>query len=298
MEKEGHYIAVGAFVILTTVLLVMSIMIIVSNKNEVKSQRYEILFKGSVAGLGEGGEVRYLGVRVGTVYAIDLVPDSPKLVSVLIDIRQTVPIYNNSVAQLKLQGITGVAYIELFQEGVDQTPVRTPADKNKYPQIKAKDSDLAQVLQSLPLLIEDVNTLVSRANAALSANNLQHLRSTLEQLDKVAQSLPAAVDQFDRTLAELELGITEIKPGVLATLKAMQETAHNTARITQLTEKLYQRNTAQLNFAASNGLQDLGALIEESRTMVIELRRLTEKLERDPSQIIYQTQPGGIKVAQ
>ncbi|MCG6887463.1 MAG: MlaD family protein [Proteobacteria bacterium] len=298
MEKEGHYIAVGAFVILTTVLLVMSIMIIVSNKNEVKSQRYEILFKGSVAGLGEGGEVRYLGVRVGTVYAIDLVPDSPKLVSVLIDIRQTVPIYNNSVAQLKLQGITGVAYIELFQEGVDQTPVRTPADKNKYPQIKAKDSDLAQVLQSLPLLIEDVNSLVSRANAALSANNLQHLRSTLEQLDKVAQSLPAAVDQFDRTLAELELGITEIKPGVLATLKAMQETAHNTARITQLTEKLYQRNTAQLNFAASNGLQDLGALIEESRTMVIELRRLTEKLERDPSQIIYQTQPGGIKVAQ
>jgi len=285
-------------VILTTVLLVMSIMIIVANKNEEKTQRYEILFKGSVAGLGEGGEVRYLGVRVGKVYTIDLVPDRPKLVSVLIDIKETVPIYKNSVAQLKLQGITGVAFIELYQEGVDQTPVKIPGDKKKYPQIKAKDSDLAQVLQSLPLLIEDVNMLVSRASAALSSNNLQHLSSTLEQLDKVAQQLPAAVDQFDRTLAELELSITEIRPGVLATLKEMQDTAHNTARITKLTEKLYQRNTAQLNFAASNGLQDLGALIEESRTMVIELRRLTEKLERDPSQIIYQTQPGGMKVAQ
>jgi phospholipid/cholesterol/gamma-HCH transport system substrate-binding protein len=297
MEKEGHYIAVGAFVILTTVLLVMFIMIIVSSKNEVKSQRYEILFKGSVAGLSEGGEVRYLGVRVGKVYAIDLVPDRPKLVSVLIDIRQTVPIYQSSVAQLELQGITGVSYIELFQEGVDRTPVEIPTDKNTYPQIRARESNLAQLLQGLPLLIEDIDSLVSRANAALSANNLQHLSRTLEQLDKVAQKLPATVDQLDRTLAEVERGVTEVRPGILKTLKAIKKAADSTGRITARTEKLYRHNTAQLNYAVTNGLQDLEELVEESRATVIEMRKLVDKLERDPSQLIYPAQAGGMEVA-
>lgn len=298
MEKEGHYIAVGAFVILTTVLLILFIMLIVSSKNEVATRRYEILFKGSVAGLSEGGEVRYLGVRVGRVHRIDLVPDSPRLVTVLIDIRETVPIYRNTVAKLELQGITGVSYIELLQEGVGRIPIEEPEDEDRYPQIRAKESDLAQLLQGLPLLIEDASTLLSRANAVLSADNLQHLSDIMENLDRTTERLPATVAQLDRTLLAVEHGIADLKPDVLGTLKAMKETTDNLVRITELTESLYRNNTAQVNFAVSNGLQEVGALVEESRAMVSELRRLTEKLQRDPSQILYQTRPGGMEVAQ
>ncbi|HID48614.1 MAG TPA: MCE family protein, partial [Chromatiales bacterium] len=281
-----------------TVLLILFIALIVSSKNEVASRRYEILFKGSVAGLSEGGEVRYLGVRVGRVHRIDLVPDSPKLVSVLIDIRETVPIYRNTVAKLELQGITGVSYIELLQEGVGRIPIKAPEDEDRYPQIRAQDSDLAQLLQGLPLLIEDASTLLSRANAVLNADNLQHLSEILENLDRTTARLPAAVAQLDKTLAAVETGIVEIKPEVLDALKAMKETTDNLVRITELTEILYRDNTAQVNFAVSNGLQEVGALVEESRAMISGLRRLTEKLERDPSQIIYQTRPGGMEVAQ
>jgi phospholipid/cholesterol/gamma-HCH transport system substrate-binding protein len=86
--------------------------------------RYEIYFDGSVSGLAEGGPVRYLGVDVGRVVRIRIDGRAANRVQVVADIESTTPVSDRTLAQLSLQGITGLLYIDLQQQ---RTSRRTPA---------------------------------------------------------------------------------------------------------------------------------------------------------------------------
>jgi len=70
-------------------------------------------FTGDVTGLGVGSAVRYRGVPVGTVRDIRLDPTNVEQVQVLMDVSADAPIKEDTIAQLALQGITGVAFIQL-----------------------------------------------------------------------------------------------------------------------------------------------------------------------------------------
>lgn len=298
MEKEGYYAAVGAFVLMAIILLIGFISIIAGSKKVVETQRYEIQFSGSVSGLDEGSEVRYLGVKVGRVYQIGLVPDRPRLVSVMVDIKKDVPIYTSTVAQLRLQGITGISYVELAQEGTQHIPVDIPPEEDKYPRIKARDSELEQLFQALPLLVDDLGEFIVRANEVLSDENIHHVRNVMQSLDTASGQLSGTLKSLETAMNEVSISARELRPDMVDTLKSMNEATENLVRITELTQVLYEHNKAQVNSLMSNDLQEIAALIEESKMMVVEIRKLAEKLERDPSQVIYRQQQGGMEVAQ
>jgi phospholipid/cholesterol/gamma-HCH transport system substrate-binding protein len=89
--------------------------------------RYEIYFDGSVSGLSEGGAVRYLGVDVGRVVRLRLDPRAADRVQVIVDIDSTAPVSDRTLAQLSLQGVTGLLYLDLLLE----------SEKNPYPRVMA-----------------------------------------------------------------------------------------------------------------------------------------------------------------
>ncbi len=78
--------------------------------------RYEIYFDGSVSGLSEGGQVRYLGVDIGRVARIRVDRAPP------IACRcwwTSIPRRRSRHArwrELSLQGVTGLLYIDLQQQ--------------------------------------------------------------------------------------------------------------------------------------------------------------------------------------
>ncbi len=81
--------------------------------------RYEIYFDGTVSGLTEGGPVRYLGVDVGRVQRIRIDPRADNRVQIVADIDSTTPVSDRTLAQLSLQGVTGLLYIDLQQQRSD-----------------------------------------------------------------------------------------------------------------------------------------------------------------------------------
>ena len=95
--------------------------------------RYEIYFDGSVSGLSEGGPVRYLGVDVGRVVRIRIDPRAADRVQVIADIDATTPISERTLAQLSLQGVTGLLYIDLQQQ-------RCRADTAAHPGARSRAS--------------------------------------------------------------------------------------------------------------------------------------------------------------
>ena len=67
----------------------------------------------SVAGLNLNAPVKFNGVDVGKVRDIQLDPANPERVRLMFAIERGTPIKEDTVAVLKTQGLTGIAYVEL-----------------------------------------------------------------------------------------------------------------------------------------------------------------------------------------
>src|SRR5258708_34765199 len=87
MEREANYVAVGAFVLLIAVMAALVVYWYSDSGDQRSYIRYEIYFDGSVSGLSEGGQVRYLGVDVGRVGRIRLDRRAADRVRVMHDIE-------------------------------------------------------------------------------------------------------------------------------------------------------------------------------------------------------------------
>src|SRR5262245_28870597 len=110
MEREANYAAVGAFVVAVVVLAGLFVYWYSDARDHRDYTRYEIYFDGSVSGLTRGAPVRYLGVDVGRVFTMRIDPRDSSRVQVVADIDSTTPISTKTVAELSLQGVTGVLF--------------------------------------------------------------------------------------------------------------------------------------------------------------------------------------------
>jgi len=296
MEKEGYYIAVGAFVMLALGLLIMFIAIISGREPETQLRRYEVRFTGSVAGLDVGGEVRYLGVKVGKVAAIRLVPDKPREVSVIIEVDSRVPIYGNTIAKLQLQGITGISFVELRKEGPGREPLPAPPP-GQLPRIKGANSDLEQLARSLPELLDSADEVMDRVSDVLSDQNIAQFGVLVRELAHTAEVLPGAVAQFESTLREYRLAARETRPAMVQVLARLNEVAKELESISKRTEALYAHNAAALNATLGGGSERVERLLEDSQYLISEMRRLTRRLEENPSLLISSPPPRGVEIA-
>src|ERR1700758_1271764 len=115
MERSANYAAVGAFVLLVTLIGALFVYWYSDTREHRNYSRYEVYFDGTVSGLERGASVRYLGVGVGRVLDIRIDPRYSSRVMVIVDIDASAPISDMTVAELSLQGVTGLLYIDLLR---------------------------------------------------------------------------------------------------------------------------------------------------------------------------------------
>ena len=108
MEREANYAAVGAFVLVVALAAALFVYWYSGTSVHRKYDHYEIYFNGSVSGLEQGAAVRYLGVRVGRVVEMRIDPRDAGRVEVIAAIDSTTPISPRTLAELDLQGVTGL----------------------------------------------------------------------------------------------------------------------------------------------------------------------------------------------
>jgi len=152
MEREANYAAVGAFVLLLVAMAGAFVYWYSDTRDKRDYARYEIYFDGSVSGLSEGGSVRYLGVDIGRVRRIRLDGRAADRVMVIVDIDSTTPVSERTVAQLSLQGVTGLLYIDLQQmtKASAAATMLESVPSLQYPVIRSVHSNFDTFVSSLP----------------------------------------------------------------------------------------------------------------------------------------------------
>ena len=309
MEREANYAAVGAFVLAVLLAGALFVYWYSDTREHRDYNRYEIYFTGSVSGLDKGGAVRYLGVGVGRVADLRIDPRDSSRVQVIVDIDARTPISTHTVAELQLQGITGLLYIDL---GEDRNNKRAaPAVPGlKYPVIRAAPSRFDVFLASLPELVAGANDVVQRANQLLSSQNLAAVSAALGNLDKASSRLPQTVHDLNALIGELHAASTEltasarsaknlletVQPDVQAIVQRLHTVGDNLADATQQLDKLIAENRQDVRSFTHDGLPEIERFVREGRAAAEEISALANSLRENPTQLLYQPPERGIEI--
>lgn len=296
-----NYSLVGAFVLVLGALLIAGALWLASGGAwQKKYELYLAIEDESVAGLNLNAPVKYNGVDVGKVRKIELDHANPNRVNLLFAIEAGTPIKEDTIAVLKTQGLTGIAYVELSGGAMDSPPLlATPG--SQYPVIRTKPSLSARLENVLTNVLTKFDSTANNINAILSVENQTALKSTLADLAAVARTLAARKDTIDaglrngaRTLentaqATAQMGAVVDRIGRSA--DAVQKMGNEVAKAGASAGHTLDAVGADAKRFSVETLPELERLLSELSTLSSSLRRLTEQTTRDPRGLLFGHQP-------
>ena len=307
METRASYVVVGTFVLALIAAAFGVVIFLTRTSFEDTPKAYMSFFTGSVTGLQIGSPVRYRGVPVGTVNDIRIDPTDVERVRVMMDIVHGTPIKTDTNSTLGLQGITGVAYIELTGGTRESEPL-TALDDGQVPVIPSKKSGIQQVLASAPELLERAVAISERLALILDDRNVQSVSDTLANLSKLTGTLANSSGQIERLIADSQTtftalreaadGVTELTGGLNSKLEPIAAGAQDVITDVQKTVRSFNRIASQLELVvdenrdsirdfSSGGLYELSQFIAEGRVLISALTRLSGLIERDPARFFF-----------
>lgn len=309
VEREANYAAVGAFVLLVVVMAGLFVYWYSDAGDRRDYTRYEIYFEGSVAGLQRGAPVRYLGVDVGRVAAMRIDPRNSSRVQIIADIDTSAPVSAKTVAELSLQGVTGLLYIDLI-ENPGNRPLTDDVPSQRYPVIRSTRSNFDILLASIPDLVALAGEVADRASRVLSDQNLAAITSTLGNIDRASSRLPQTLQEIEALARDLRATSAEIS-AVAASVRSVTDTAapelngavrqvramaDNLASATERLDGLIADSRKDLRTFTRDGLPELERLLRDGRAAAGEVRDLARSLRENPSQLLYQPPPQGVEI--
>jgi phospholipid/cholesterol/gamma-HCH transport system substrate-binding protein len=313
METRASYVVVGTFVLALTAAAFGVVIFLTRTSFEDTPRPYMSYFSGSVTGLQAGSPVRYRGVPVGTVTDIRIDPNDVEQVRVIMEIVHATPVKTDTVATLGLQGLTGVAYIELTGGTKDSAPL-TPTGKAKIAVITSKASGIEQVLEKAPELLERAVAITERLALILDDRNLKSISDTLANLSTLTGTLAGSTGEINQVLAdsqrtfaalkEASENVAKLTGGLNAkigpltdsageVMKDVRKAINGFNKVAVQLEGIVSENRTPLQDFSSGGLYEISQFIAEARVLISTLTRLSGQIERDPARFFFgDTQKG------
>jgi phospholipid/cholesterol/gamma-HCH transport system substrate-binding protein len=296
-----NYALVGAFVLVLGAVLIAGVLWLASGGAlQKKYDLYLAIEDESVAGLNLNAPVKYNGVDVGKVREIRLDPGNPERVNLLFAIERGTPIKEDTVAVLKTQGLTGIAYVELSGGARDAPPLRATAG-SQYPVIRTKPSLSARLENVLTSVLAKLDSTSSNINAILSDENRAAFKSALADIATVAKTIAARKDTLDagitnaaRTFENASRVTAQAGPvidRIGRSADAVEKMGNEVARTSASAGTTVSSVGADVKRFTGETLPELERLLGELSVLTSSLRRLSEQTERDPRGLLFGRKP-------
>ncbi|MGV3742757.1 MAG: MlaD family protein [Burkholderiaceae bacterium] len=285
MENKSHAFMVGVF---TLVLLTAAILVgIWFNRDTAETVPYQIATKLSVPGLNPQAAVRYRGLDVGRVEEIVFDPKVPGQILINISVQPDTPITESTYATLGYQGVTGIAYVQLDDDG--NKPVKLPSSEERTARIALRPS-LFDTLQNKGLaILEQTEEIAKRVNTLLSDENQEAILAAFNNVSKAADELETIPRQLQPTLAKLPALTTQAQQS----LKSIGQLSSN---LDALTTELKQPNGTidrladaidRVGSAADSIELEALPLSNDVRTSLRALNRTLEGFNERPQSVLF-----------
>jgi phospholipid/cholesterol/gamma-HCH transport system substrate-binding protein len=296
METKANYVLIGVFTILTAVFLLLFGLWAAKYSSEKNWQQYQVIFTEPVTGLTEGSAVQYNGIAVGTVETLNLAPKDPRQVVALLKLRADAPVKVDTRAKLSITGLTGVPFIQLTG-GSPNAPALASGDRDEIPVIRAEASALQNIADTANRLVSRMDQVLSEENVKRIADTLAHLESMTGAIADQREDLRALIinarqssEQLSKTLVTTNRAVEDVDrelvdklPGLIGKLDATLTKLDSAAGGANA---ILSENRAAINSFANDGLSQLGPTLGELRSLVRDLRRISDHLEGSPARYL------------
>ncbi|MET0893604.1 MCE family protein [Pseudoxanthomonas gei] len=296
METKANYVLIGAFTIIIAAALLLFGLWAAKYSSERSWQQYDVVFREAVTGLSVGSPVQYNGIAVGSITKLSLAPNDPRQVIARIRLEASTPVKTDTRAKLAITSLTGPSIIQL-SGGTPQAQALTSVDKREVPVIQTAPSALQNITDTANRIVERLDQVLSDQNVArigATLANLETISGSLASRDEGLQSLIAsardAATNLDRTLdttngtiQRLDQNLVKQLPPILSklesTLSKLDKAAGNA-------DAILGENRAAINSFASDGLGQLGPTLSELRSLIRDLRQVSDRLEGNPTRYL------------
>jgi phospholipid/cholesterol/gamma-HCH transport system substrate-binding protein len=309
MFKGDRNFTVGLFVSVAIAAFVLFVLWLTGRSGAEDMARYTLMFHRDVSGLAVGGPVKYMGMNIGSVIHMDLDTSQGVRVQVDIEILATTPVDSGTYASLALQGITGVAVVNLASEPGSHPPLPEPP-RGRYPEILVRDVGFAALISSAPEIMSKLDHLLTRAGEMMSDDNLEAVASALRNADALSAALAGSGDtlaalpqDLSDTMAEIQSTadrlrsvIGQLQPDLGTAVANVNRSSENLAALTARLDDLLERHESDMSRFLEDGLGGVPALLRETRRSLRELEKLMAQLRDDPSQLIHRPATDALEI--
>jgi phospholipid/cholesterol/gamma-HCH transport system substrate-binding protein len=290
VESKVNFTIVGLFTLTLVVALIAILLWLGTGGRYYKIyDTYYAYMNESVSGLNLNAPVKYRGVEVGNVRDITLDPADSERVRLLLKIERGTPVKEDSVAVLRTQGLTGIAYVEL-SGGNLKSPLLKPKPGEEYPVIHTGPSLMTRLDTALTSLLASVSRVSDNVNAALDEDNRRAFKHSLAQIDTVTRVLAAHS-------ASIEAGVNNAAKTLENSARAsadMGRLIERAGRSAEAVERLA-NETSRTAAVVPGTLQGIQLLVDDLRELSASMRRVSDQLERSPNTLLFgkpQPEPG------
>jgi ABC-type transporter Mla subunit MlaD len=314
MASPTNHWKLGLFVVVGLVLTLCTIVFLGARSLHKESVRYHSYFDESVQGLEVGSPIKFRGVNIGSVSAIDIAPDGRHVaVTTELSIQDLTDLGLNDGSgkssrirvppelrvELASQGITGVKFLQLdfFDVASHPLPVLPfPTPPNYIPSVvstmKNLESAVVKAADRMPELADsvlDVTTKLSRILAQVEKSKLpEAANDTLTHANKVLSSVQASIDGLDATKlsTKSQLVLAELS----ATIKRVDAMIARVDGDKGLLASAKRATDAVGDVATTLGSRRLSGSFAKTLTDIQDIadyiRKVADALERDPDMLL------------
>jgi phospholipid/cholesterol/gamma-HCH transport system substrate-binding protein len=293
MENRAYAIAVGLFTLLLGSGVVFLVMWFSGDTEKRDTYRLESRF--AVTGLNIQAPVRFRGVEVGRVESIAFEDKAARSILIAVSVKSDTPITRGTYAQLGSQGVTGLAYVILDDDG-DKPERLSPADSEKT-RIPVRQSFFDEVAGSGKNLVADANEVARRLRALLNEKNQAQLMRTLggletatrgvadiaRKLDPAIRNIPAVTDEARKAFARADTLLANMNT---LTTELVQR-VDTLERVSKGADQVGGAAQSLSGAAVGETLPRINALLEELARNSRNLDRLLVELGDQPASLIF-----------
>jgi paraquat-inducible protein B len=312
MASPSNHWKLGLFVVCGVTLGLSALVLLSARSLRTETVQYKSYFDESVQGLETGSPVKFRGVTIGRVSAIDVAPDR-RHVAVTSELgvdainlmglgsgkgkKLAIRVPPDLRVQIASAGITGVKFVQL-----DFFPIKTnppidlpfPVSVNYIPAAVSTMKNLEDAV------IQAVDRFPDMADASMKAmDKLNLLLNDIEAIHLPAQAA-STLAKTDSTLTAVQTAVTRLDTGRLSAQaeKTLAELSGTAIRMNHILDRLdgdkgvvasAQRASDAVGDAAlsARGLgEDLSTTLRDVQLLTESLSRLASALERDSDMLV------------
>ena len=204
MENRSHALIAGLFLIIFSAAIAVTAKWLSGETADHTS--YIMISDGSVSGLNPQAAVRFRGVKIGKVEEIGFDPENSRFIRIRIGVDRNVPLTKGVFAQLGYQGVTGLAYIQLDDDGNQLELLKT--NGTDLARIPMRASTLDNIVITGQDLLNSVNETVKKMNHLLNDQNQNSLNETVKKMNHLLNDQNQ--ERFSHLLENMENATSDL----------------------------------------------------------------------------------------